>query len=182
MTGEHQEALSGSWRMDRVMQDYPAAHRALIETLGVLRDPGPRGPGYRPSDRLAEVAASHGIDAAEAIAAILRFHALAQELEVSAQEAAEQSRLGRVVMLDVREPRAFAMAHVPESRCIDPALAKEIVADWPRDTPMVLVCHHGMRSLDAAEYFQGHGFTNVKSLRGGVDAWSQEVDPTVPRY
>ncbi|HKB14425.1 MAG TPA: rhodanese-like domain-containing protein, partial [Planctomycetota bacterium] len=52
----------------------------------------------------------------------------------------------------------------------------------PKDTPIVFHCHHGMRSLDAAAYFAGHGFTVVRSMSGGIDAWSREVDPTVPRY
>jgi len=178
-TMEH-ETLTGAWRMDRIMQDYPTALRALAD-IGVERDPGARGPGYQPSDTLADVAASHGVDGAAAIARIRHFHALAQDLEITARETAELRRLGEVTVLDVREPQAFAVAHVPESRCVDPALAKEILADWPRDTPMVLVCHHGMRSLDATEFLRAKGFTNVRSLRGGVDAWS-EIDHAVPRY
>jgi len=175
-------ALTGAWRMDRLMQHYPAAHRALDEALGIQREPGPRGPGYQPGDILADVAARHGIEPAVAIGRILQFHALAQDMEITVQETAELSRLGKVVVLDVREPDAFNMAHVPDSRCIDAALAKEIVADWRRDTPMVLVCHHGMRSLDAVEMLRAQGFTDVRSLRGGVDAWSAEIDPAVPRY
>lgn len=178
---DHQP-LSGAWRMDRIMQDYPAAHRALIESFGIQRNPGPQGPGYQPADSLDDVAARHGVDTADAIARILQFHARAQEIEITVQETVELGRLGKVVVLDVREPQAFAMAHVPESRCIDAALAREIITDWPRDTPMVLVCHHGMRSLDATEYFRAQGFTNTRSLRGGVDAWSIEIDPAVPRY
>jgi rhodanese-related sulfurtransferase len=46
----------------------------------------------------------------------------------------------------------------------------------------VLVDHQGARTLDAAAYFAGHGFANVRGLRGGIDAWSLEVDPSLPRY
>ena len=54
---------------------------------------------------------------------------------------------------------------------------------WPRDTGLIAVIdHQGTRALDAAAYFAGHGFTNVKALLGGLDAWSQEVDPRLPRY
>ena len=51
-----------------------------------------------------------------------------------------------------------------------------------RKNLLVIYDHTGARSMDAAAYFQGHGFENVKSLRGGIDAWSTEVDPKLPRY
>jgi monothiol glutaredoxin len=52
----------------------------------------------------------------------------------------------------------------------------------PKGELLIFLCHHGVRSLDAAAYFVGHGLENVRSLRGGIDAWSQEVDPNLPRY
>ena len=58
----------------------------------------------------------------------------------------------------------------------------QVVMRWPKDTPIVFYCHLGQRSLDAASYFAGHGFTEVRSMTGGLDAWSLEVDPSVPRY
>ena len=52
----------------------------------------------------------------------------------------------------------------------------------PKSTPIFFYCHLGQRSLDAASYFAGHGFKNVRSMTGGIDAWSLEVDSSVPRY
>ena len=52
----------------------------------------------------------------------------------------------------------------------------------PKDTTIVFHCHSGARSLDAAAYFIGHGFTDVKSMTGGINAWSEQVDPSVPKY
>jgi rhodanese-related sulfurtransferase len=51
-----------------------------------------------------------------------------------------------------------------------------------RDTPLVVMCHSGGRSRRVAEYLIGNGFTRVFNLRGGIDAWSTEIDPQVPRY
>jgi len=68
------------------------------------------------------------------------------------------------------------------AQTFDQALAQEIVTTWPKDTVIVTVCHHGMRSLDAAAYFRGHGLKDVQSMRGGIDAWSLTVDSSVPRY
>ncbi|MND02532.1 putative adenylyltransferase/sulfurtransferase MoeZ [compost metagenome] len=52
----------------------------------------------------------------------------------------------------------------------------------PKDRRIVFSCKSGVRSLDVAAYFAGHGFTNVRSMRGGIDAWRAEIDPTIPRY
>ena len=65
---------------------------------------------------------------------------------------------------------------------VDDALAKEIVETWAKDTPIVTICHHGIRSLDAAVYLRGQGFAKTRSMRGGIDVWSMTVDPSVPRY
>ena len=61
-------------------------------------------------------------------------------------------------------------------------LVEEMMASWPKDAPIVTYCHKGMRSLEAASYLIGHGFTNVRTLRGGVDAWSEEIDSSIARY
>jgi rhodanese-related sulfurtransferase len=177
-----QDALSGAWRMDRIMQDFPSAHRALLERYGIQRSEGAASAGYQPSDTLATVVARRRADVEEVIDHIRKNHDLAQALEITALKTAQLMKDGKVTPLDVREARAFAVASVPGSRRVDEALAQEIVQSWPKDTPIVLVCHHGMRSLDAADYLQRHGFTNARSLRGGVDAWSVEIDPSVPRY
>ena len=59
---------------------------------------------------------------------------------------------------------------------------QEILSTWPKEREFVFVCHHGIRSLDAAAFFIGHGFERVRSLTGGIDAWSVEVDQALPRY
>jgi len=60
-------------------------------------------------------------------------------------------------------------------------LAQEMMR-WPRDTLIIFYCHFGQRSVDAASYFAGHGFSSVRSMTGGIDAWSLSVDASVPRY
>jgi rhodanese-related sulfurtransferase len=59
---------------------------------------------------------------------------------------------------------------------------QEMLSQLPPEDLLVIYDHQGARSLDAAAYFQGQGFENVKSLRGGIDAWSREVDASLPRY
>lgn len=84
-------------------------------------------------------------------------------------------------ILDVRGADERAIARIEGSRLLDAAEARE-VEGLPKDALLVFVCHTGVRSQDAAERFASRGFRNVYNLTGGIDAWSREVDPTVPRY
>ena len=56
------------------------------------------------------------------------------------------------------------------------------LADLPKDMPLAFLCHHGNRSRQAAEHFRGLGFHDLYNVEGGIAAWSEQVDPTVPRY
>lgn len=88
----------------------------------------------------------------------------------------------QVRLIDVRTPQEYAMARIEGCPLVDEALAKEIVETWPKDTPIITICHHGVRSLDAAVYLRQQGFASARSMRGGIDVWSQVIDASVPRY
>jgi monothiol glutaredoxin len=87
----------------------------------------------------------------------------------------------RFVFLDVRTPDERATASLPGTRLLDQSTAAEI-EQLPKDTMLVFHCHHGGRSQAAAEHFRSRGFTNVHNMAGGIDAWSRDVDSSVPRY
>jgi monothiol glutaredoxin len=84
-------------------------------------------------------------------------------------------------LLDVRTPEERAIAAIPSAVLLNEGEAARIES-LPRDTKLVLHCHHGGRSQQAAEQFISLGFTQVFNVIGGIDAWSQEIDPDVPRY
>ena len=88
---------------------------------------------------------------------------------------------GKVQLWDVRTEKERAVAQVKGSLLLDDAAMAKIEA-MPKDTGLAFICHHGTRSRAAAEHFLKLGFTNVYNLSGGIDAWSKEVDPSVPRY
>jgi rhodanese-related sulfurtransferase len=90
-------------------------------------------------------------------------------------------KAGKARIIDVRSREEYDTVHIPESTFFTQELMHEL-GGWPKEQLIVFVCHHGLRSLDAAAYFQGHGLENVRSLRGGIDAWSREIDPTLPQY
>ena len=86
------------------------------------------------------------------------------------------------VLLDVREPWEFETAQLPASLNIPMAQLPQRVAEVDKARTVVVICHHGMRSAQAASFLARKGVKDVRNLAGGIDAWSQEVDATVPRY
>jgi len=103
--------------------------------------------------------------------------------EISARELQDQLARGQVTLIDVREPTEWEIAHIEGARLIPLNDLPARLAELPQDGAIVLHCHHGVRSMKALVHLRDHaGFTRVKSLRGGIDAWSLEIDPAVPRY
>jgi rhodanese-related sulfurtransferase len=87
------------------------------------------------------------------------------------------------VLLDVREQWEYDTAHIAGSTLIPmnevPARAfKEL----DEEAPILVLCHHGMRSLSVTAWLRQQGFDQAQSISGGIDAWSRTIDPTVPRY
>jgi rhodanese-related sulfurtransferase len=76
----------------------------------------------------------------------------------------------------------FEAVHIDGSQLLTQDLMQKILGTWDNDQLFVIVDHQGNKSLDAAAYYLGHGMPNVHALRGGIDAWSLEVDSTVRRY
>jgi len=85
-------------------------------------------------------------------------------------------------LLDVREPHEFEHCHISGSILIPMQTIPQRLADIPKDKTVISICHHGMRSLQVAQFLLGQGFNNIINLSGGVNAWAQEVDSTMPRY
>jgi adenylyltransferase/sulfurtransferase len=88
----------------------------------------------------------------------------------------------QLVLLDVREPWEFDLAKLNGSTLIPLATLPQSLGKLKRETEIVAICHHGMRSADATNFLLQQGFSNVKNLVGGIDAWSAQVDRSVPRY
>jgi rhodanese-related sulfurtransferase len=86
------------------------------------------------------------------------------------------------VLLDVREPDEVEAAAVTEALHIPMREIPARIGELDRTVPLVVMCHSGNRSRRVADFLLGNGFSNVFNLRGGIDAWSTEIDPQVPRY
>lgn len=102
---------------------------------------------------------------------------------ISPADALARIRTGELTLIDVRgaEERALASVSVPFRTVAtdDEMAALERLA---KDTPLAFLCHFGRRSQRMAEHFLAQGFSQVFNISGGIDAWSQQIDPTIPRY
>lgn len=83
--------------------------------------------------------------------------------------------------VDVRSPSEREICALPQSRILDQCYFSEL-KKLAKDTPIIFYCHHGVRSRHAAEEFLALGFTKLYNLSGGIDAYSRQVDPQIPRY
>jgi rhodanese-related sulfurtransferase len=86
------------------------------------------------------------------------------------------------VLIDVREPWEHAHCRIEGSLLMPMAQIPSHTAELPADRDLVFVCHHGNRSQNVAMWLERNGYTNLHNLRGGVEAWALDVEPTMPRY
>lgn len=101
---------------------------------------------------------------------------------LSVADADARARDGSVTLVDVRPPaeRDIAAVTAPFEALEDGGLERLLAL--PKDAPLAFLCHHGGRSAQAAMYFAQQGFGDLYNVVGGIDAWSLEVDPAIPRY
>ena len=88
---------------------------------------------------------------------------------------------GDITVIDVRPPQDRALAPFARAEILDSQSHARLAA-LPKDAPLAFLCHHGNSSRNAAEHFREHGFRDLYNVEGGIDAWSREIDPGVPRY
>ena len=100
---------------------------------------------------------------------------------VGAKELKAMLDAGKVELFDVRPDDERARASIAQAKKLDAAAQKHLLG-LKKDAAVAFHCHHGMRSRAAAEQLLREGFTNVYNLEGGIEAWSSEVDPSVPHY
>ena len=103
-----------------------------------------------------------------------------------AQWHAQVGLAAQPILFDVREPAELVAASVPagtfDLRTIPMGSVPARLAELDPDQPIACLCHHGARSMQVATYLSNQGFGHVVNVAGGIDAWSLELDPTVPRY
>ena len=101
---------------------------------------------------------------------------------MSVQQLHDHIIAGTIDVVDVRPAHARALAPFPHPHEVLDEDSRERLEALPKDLPLAFLCHHGNSSRQAAEYFRGLGFHDLYNVEGGIDAWSAEIDASVPRY
>ena len=167
--------------MRELLEQFPGAQRALFRKYHIG---GCSSCGFSPEETLAGVCArNENLNIDEVTEHIVASDTADRGMQIEPRELSDRIATGEEIqLLDVRTREEFDAVKIPDAHFFAQELMQQILSNWSREKLLVVYDHQGDRSMDAAAYFQGHGFENIKSLRGGIDAWSAEVDPKLPRY
>jgi rhodanese-related sulfurtransferase len=173
--------IDPSITMRELLEQFPGAQRAMFRQYHIG---GCSSCGFSPDETLAGVCARNdNLDVNQVIDHIVESDAADRAMQIEPREVLHRRQAGENIrLLDVRTREEFEAVKIDGAELFTQELMQPILSNWPREELLVVYDHEGARSMDAAAYFHGHGFTNVKSLRGGIEAWSTEVDPKLPRY
>jgi rhodanese-related sulfurtransferase len=173
--------ITGQSTMAEILRAYPGAQRALFRKYHIG---GCSSCAFEPAERLEELCERNNrLNVDEVLAHIRTSHGEDEKILISPKELKDYySRNPAVKLLDIRSRQEFEAVRIEGSVLMSQPAMQELLAHWPRHEMLVVIDHLGSSGLDAAAYFIGHGFSNVRCLRGGIDAWSQEIDPAVRRY
>ncbi len=175
------EKIDPGSAMHEVLEVFPGAQRALFRRYHIG---GCSSCGFQPDETLAQVCARNGnLDVAEVLAHIQSSHEEDTKILILPTELAGLLQQDKSVKLvDVRSREEFEAVHIEGSVLLSQDVMRELMASGSNAKPIVVIDHAGKNGLDAAAYFMGHGLQNVRCLRGGIDAWAQEIETGMRRY
>ncbi len=169
--------------MRDLLAHYPGAKRVLFRRYHLG---GCSSCGFDLEETLEQLCKrSGGLEAQQVLKEIEEGHREDEEMLLDPlllREKLHDTSVVNIRLLDLRTREEFEAVHIPTSQLLTQELMQETMADWLKTDLLILIDHQGERSLDAAAYFAGHGFKNVKALRGGIDAYAEKADHSLPRY
>ena len=176
-----QDSITPDSTMRSVMEAYPGAQRALFRRYHIG---GCSSCAFQPEETLAQVCERNGnLPVAEVLDHLRASHEQDEQIFIGPKELAGLLAQDRTIRLvDVRSREEFEAVHIEGSVLLSQPVMREIMAEGTNERYLVIIDHQGRHGLDAAAYFLGHGLRNVRCLRGGIDAWSRDVDPKLRRY
>jgi rhodanese-related sulfurtransferase len=175
------ETIGSKSTMREVLAAFPGAQRAMFRRYHIG---GCSSCAFQPEETLGAVCERNGnLAVGEVLEHIRSSHEQDAKIFIDPKELAELLERDKTVRLvDVRSREEFEAVHLNGSALLSQTVMKEIMAEGTNTRALVILDHEGKQALDAAAYFMGHGLQNVRCLRGGLDAWSREVDSSVRRY
>jgi rhodanese-related sulfurtransferase len=173
--------ISPDSAMREVLEAFPGAQRALFRQYHIG---GCSSCAFGPDETLRQVCERNGgLKVEDVLDHIRASHEADDKIFISAPDLAQWLKENPSIrLLDVRSREEFDAVRIEGSILLSLSVMREILAEGTNDRALVIVDHRGKQALDAAAYFLGHGLKNVRCLLGGIDAWSRQVDPNLPRY
>jgi len=167
--------------MSAVLETFPGAQRALFRRYHIG---GCSSCGFQQTETLGQVCERNGLKNVDDVLEYIKTsHEQDAKILIEPKELAELLKQDKSVrLLDVRSREEFEAVRIEGSVLMSQPMMQEVLAEGTNTRPLVIVDHRGKQGLDAAAYFMGHGLTNVRCLRGGIDAWALEVDVKMRRY
>jgi len=173
--------ISPATTMREVLEAFPGARRALFRRYHLG---GCSSCAFQPTETLEQLCQrNNSLNVQEVIEHIQTSEAEDQKLQISPADLSAAMKNGKPLkLLDIRTREEWDSGHLDGAVLFSQELMNEILGSWPRDVLFVVYDHTGSSSMDAAAYFMGHGFEQIRALKGGIDAWSQQIDSKIPRY
>lgn len=165
--------------MRDVLEVFPGAQRALFRRYHIG---GCASCAFDPGETLENLCNRNNLNAPEVIQHIQTSHEQDLELQITPAALADLMKNQKPHLVDIRSRDEFEATHLEGAVLLSQPAMQEILGHWQRAELMIIYDHRGQQGLDAAAYFMGQGFQKVRCLRGGIDAWSREVDSKIPRY
>src|SRR5262245_23101628 len=156
-------AITPQSTMTQVLEAYPGAQRALFKRYHIG---GCSSCAFQPGETIEQLCSRNGnLNVEEMIEHLKSSHEQDQQMQISPRELSSQLQQdASIKLLDIRTREEWDAVHIAGAVRMSQETMQEILSKWPRETLLVIYDHAGARSLDAAAYFQGHGFTNVRCL------------------
>ncbi len=178
----NKESVSDGMTMGEITRIFPDARRALFARYHIG---GCNACAYQDTETLAEVCQRNEIIPAELIEHIANSHVENMKMMITPLAAKEMLDRGlEVRFVDTRTREEHEAVAIPDSYFMNQALQQEIFSTWDKSNhcTIILYDHTGKNVMDTCAWFIGHEMKNTLALVGGIDAWSQEIDPSIARY
>ena len=168
--------LTADSPMGAILETLPGARRAIFARYHLG---GCQSCAFSNEETLAELCKRSEIPVDEVLEHLLTSHVHDSAMWI--EPAAAKEKLGEFRLIDLRTREEHEAVVIPGSEFFTQELQQQLFAG-PSETKIVLYDHSGRNALDQVAWFRGHGLNETYALRGGIDAWSQEIDPKIPRY
>ena len=168
--------LNADTPMGVIMETLPGAKRALFARYHLG---GCQSCAFSNEETLGQLCGRSELDPAEVLGHLLASHV--HDLEMLMEPAVAQSCLKQFRLIDLRTREEHVAVRISDSEFFTQELQQSLFAGDP-EVKLLLYDHSGKSVLDQVAWFRGHGLKQTFGLRGGIDAWSLEIDPSIPRY